>query len=100
MGAASVPCVLDRDSLVCRGSNHPGRGPDNLGLLDRGGSNPPRIIGPGVTATGGSNHPSIPELGDDLYLGDDPYPDLGENWSMHAGGGGSGADLNTTSCEM
>ena len=61
MGTASVPCVLDRDSLVCRGSNHPGRGPDNLGLLDRGGSNPPRIIGPGVTAKGGSNHPSTPD---------------------------------------
>ena len=41
-----------------------------------------------------------PELGDDLYLGDDPYPGLGEDWSMHVGGGGSGADLNTTSCEM
>ena len=40
--------------IECMTPNHPGRGPVTLGWLDRGESNPPRIIGPGVLAKGGS----------------------------------------------
>ena len=60
LDGCSMPRVFDCDSLVCQGSNHPERGPENLGYLDWGGPIPKDNWTRGPHE-GRSNHPLTPE---------------------------------------